>query len=43
MPHDDEDFPPPFLKTWKRVYLFVICYLAVLIALFAWFTRRYAP
>jgi hypothetical protein len=42
-PHDDGDEPPPFLKTWGRVYVFVICYLIALIALFAWFTRSYAP
>ena len=37
------DEPPPFLGTWKRVYAFIVCYLAVVIALFAWFTRSYAP
>jgi hypothetical protein len=41
--HDDGEQPPPFLKTWKRVYTFVVCYLILLIALFAWFTRSYAP
>jgi hypothetical protein len=41
--HDDGESPPPFLKTWKRVYAFVILYLIALIALFAWFTRSYAP
>lgn len=35
MTHDE---PPPFLRTWKRVYAAVILYLAVLIALLAWFT-----
>ncbi|MBV8071813.1 MAG: hypothetical protein JO270_18025 [Acidobacteriaceae bacterium] len=24
--------PPPFLRTWKRVYIAVLCYLAALIA-----------
>jgi hypothetical protein len=33
------DEPPPFLGTWSRVYIAVICYLAVLIALFYWFGR----
>ncbi len=37
------DEPPPFLGTWPRVYIFVIAYLAVLIALFAVFTQRFAP
>lgn len=41
--HNDDEQPPPFLGTWKRVYTLVICYLAVLIALFTWFTRSYAP
>jgi ABC-type transport system involved in multi-copper enzyme maturation permease subunit len=35
--------PPPFLGTWKNVYIFVICYLACLIAAFYVFTRAYAP
>ena len=33
--------PPPFLGTWKRVYITVIAYLAALIALFSWFTRTF--
>ena len=37
------DEPPPVLGTWGRVYLFVLCYLALLIALFYFFTRRLAP
>ena len=40
---DQDEQPPPFLGTWKRVYLFVVLYLAFLISLFAWFTRSYAP
>lgn len=28
------DEPPPFLGAWSHVYVFVICYLAFLIALF---------
>jgi len=31
------DEPPPLLGTWRRVYLFVICYLVFLIALFCLF------
>jgi hypothetical protein len=37
------DEPPPVLGTWARVYLVVLCYLALLIALFYLFTRRLAP
>jgi hypothetical protein len=33
------DDPPPFLGTWKRVYLAVVLYLACLILLFYIFTR----
>jgi len=32
---------PPFLGTWPRVYAAVIVWLALLIALFALFTRAY--
>jgi hypothetical protein len=35
--------PPPFLGSWQRVYIFVICYLAVLITGFYVFSRAYAP
>ena len=34
----DDDEPPPFLGTWKRVYSAVLLYLFVLIILFLWFT-----
>ncbi len=37
-----KDDPPPFLKTWKRVYLAVICYLILLISLFALFARVFS-
>lgn len=37
------DEPPPFLGSWNRVYLFVVCYLAVLIAGFYFFSRAFAP
>ena len=37
-----DDEPPPFLGTWRRVYIAVICYLAVIIALFYWFARAFA-
>jgi len=33
--------PPPFLGTWGHVYLFVVCYLAFLIAIFFLFARTF--
>lgn len=36
------DEPPPFLKTWSRVYTAVLLYLVVLIGLFAWFGRAWS-
>ena len=35
--------PPPFLGTWRRVYLAVIGWLAILILIFYLFARRFAP
>ena len=35
------DEPPPFLGSWRRVYIAVIVYLAVIIAGFFLFTRAY--
>jgi hypothetical protein len=35
------DQPPPFLRTWRRVYIGVIVYLVLLIAGFFLFTRAY--
>jgi hypothetical protein len=37
------DEPPPFLGTWRRVYIFVLCYLAFVIAALYAFSRAYAP
>jgi hypothetical protein len=37
------DEAPPFLKTWPRVYRFVLAYLVCVIALIWLFTRFYAP
>ena len=37
------DEPPPFLGTWRRVYRFVLIYLAAIIFLAWLFTRYYAP
>jgi hypothetical protein len=36
------DEPPPFLGTWRRLYLGVLLYLAILIVLFYLFTRAFA-
>jgi hypothetical protein len=35
------DDPPPFLRTWRRVYAAVLIYLCLLIAGFYLFTRAY--
>jgi len=35
--------PPPFLGTWRRVYIAVIGWLAILILAFYLFARRFAP
>jgi hypothetical protein len=35
--------PPPFLGSWRRAYLAVIAWLALLILLFYAFSRRFAP
>ena len=42
-PMTEPDEPPPFFGTWRRVYLGVIGWLAVLILLFYLFARRFAP
>lgn len=36
------DDPPPFLGTWRRVYVAVALYLFALIALFWVFSRAFA-
>lgn len=36
------DEPPPFLGTWRRVYVAVLVYLGLLILGFYLFTRAYA-
>jgi len=33
------DEPPPFLGTWRNVYILVLSYLAAVITLFYIFTR----
>lgn len=35
------DEPPPFLRTWARVYAGVLCYLAALIALLYILTQHF--
>lgn len=40
-PRDVPDDPPPFLGTWKRVYIGVLIYLCGIIAAFYLFTRAY--
>jgi hypothetical protein len=34
--------PPPFLGTWKRVYIAVLLYLVAVITLFYLFTQAYS-
>jgi hypothetical protein len=43
MPHtsDVPDDPPPFLGTWRRVYIAVLIYLAGIISIAYLFTRFY--
>jgi hypothetical protein len=38
---DVPDDPPPFLRTWRRVYAAIVIYLAVLIFGLYLFTRAY--
>jgi len=37
----DPDEPPPFLGTWRRVYMAILIYLGAIIAGFYLFTRAY--
>lgn len=41
MNHPDE--PPPFGRSWGRLYAAVLGWLAALILLFHLFSRRFAP
>jgi hypothetical protein len=45
MPDDRSviDEPPPVLGRWPRVYVFVLCYLVVLITAFSLFTLYFRP
>jgi hypothetical protein len=38
---DVPDEAPPFLRTWKRVYMGVLIYLVAIISVFYVFTRAY--
>jgi hypothetical protein len=38
---DVRDEPPPFLRSWKRVYIAVLIYLVAIITVFYLFTRAY--
>ena len=38
-PKHGDDEPPPFLGTWRNVYIFVLVYEAAVIVLFYIFTR----
>jgi hypothetical protein len=40
-PRDVPDEPPPFLGTWRRIYIAITIYLASLIFVFYLFTRHY--
>ncbi len=40
-PETDKEEPPPFLGSWRRVYLAIVLYLGTLIALFGLFTRSF--
>ena len=37
------DEPPPFLRTWNRVYVAVLIYLACVITLFHFFSQAARP
>ena len=41
-PETYDSEPPPFLRTWRNVYIFVLAWLALLIGLFYAFTRYFA-
>jgi hypothetical protein len=35
------DEPPPFLRSWSRIYSAVVVYLIAIILLFYWFTQTF--
>jgi hypothetical protein len=40
-PRNMPDEPPPFLGTWRRIYMAVLVYLCVIIAAAYLFTRAF--
>ena len=38
-----KDEAPPVLRTWPRVYRFILIYVACVIGAFYFFTRTFAP
>jgi hypothetical protein len=36
------DEPPPFLGTWDNIYIAIVVYVGVLIALFYWFSQAFS-
>jgi hypothetical protein len=40
-PASTSDEDPPILGAWPRLYAALLVYIAVLIALFTWFTRAF--
>jgi hypothetical protein len=42
MKEEMPDAPPPFLRTWRRVYIAVLIYLALLIAVVYAFTKVFS-
>ncbi len=41
MPEPHEDDAPPFLGSWRRIYIATLIYLAAIISVFYLFTRMY--
>lgn len=40
---ENPEEPPPFLGSWRNVYVFVICYVACLIGAFYLFSLAVRP
>jgi hypothetical protein len=38
-PEIGKEEPPPFLGSWRRIYIAIVIYLVTVIALFGLFTR----
>jgi hypothetical protein len=38
-PETGKEEPPPFLGSWRRIYIAIVIYLVTVIALFGLFTR----